>query len=336
MPQLIRPLRQRIQLFAGLLAAVSLCANAVGPLPGMPRVGPLAAQAPGEFPTTDASALLAAPADDGPTLSRIRERGRIVLGYRQTAIPFSYVDGNDAPTGLAWAMCQRIVLALQRELAMPELRVTPVRVIEQMRAPMLRGEAIDIDCAPSTVTAARARQVAFSLPYYASDIRLMVRQGSGIDSIDHLRGLRLAVVQGTTAERIVRARHARAGFQLLMARDYADAFRMLRERRAQALALDDVLLAGLRATSRTPDDFEIVGLPLSDRPEQYALVLPKGDADFKARVDDVLARMFRDGEMARLQQEWFQAAVPPYGHRLGIDPSADALALWESGAGIVE
>ncbi|WP_167370665.1 amino acid ABC transporter substrate-binding protein [Pandoraea vervacti] len=299
----------------------------------MPRLSAVAATAQ-VTPSVAGEGAWAAdsPADDAPTIARIRERGRILLGYRQAAIPFSYVDANDQPMGLSWALCQRIVPALQRAMAMPELRSTPVRVIEQMRGPLIKGDAIDIDCAPSTVTAERAQRVAFSLPYYAAHIRLMVRQGTGIESIGDMRGLRLVVVQGTTAERIVRAQHARTGFQLLMARDYDDAFRMLRERRAQALALDDVLLEGLRATSRAPNAYRIVGAPLSDQPEYYALVLPPDDPAFKAQVDAVLASMFRSGEMAQLQREWFQAALPPYGHRLALEPGAEVLTLWENGA----
>ncbi len=316
---------------ATMLASPNATLAAEPPMAGMPRLSTVAAsaQAPA-FPPDTSFAPTPAIADT-PTTARIRERGRILLGYRQTAVPFSYVDADDQPMGLAWALCQRVVTSLQQEMAMPELRVTPVRVIEQMRAPMVKGDAIDIDCAPSTVTASRGQQVAFSLPYYAANVRLMVRKGTGVASIDDLRGLRLAVVQGTTAERLVRAQHARAGFQLLMARDYDEAFRMLKERRAQALALDDVLLEGLRATSKTPDAYRIVGAPLTTQPEYYALVLPKDDPEFKARVDAALTAIFRSGEMAQLQQQWFQAVIPPYGHRLAVEPSPQTLTLWETG-----
>jgi glutamate/aspartate transport system substrate-binding protein len=300
-------------------------------LPGMPRLNgivppPYAIDASAPDLSPEAAAALP------PTMARIRERGRIVLGYRQSAAPFSYVDANDQPIGLAWALCQRVVAVLQREMAMSSLPVTAVRVIEQMRAPLVEADAIDIDCAPSTVTATRGRQVAFSLPYYASNVRLMVRRGSGIASLDDMRGLRLVVVQGTTAERLVRAQHARSGFQLLMARDYGDAFRMLRAHRAQAFALDDVLLEGLRATGKTPDAFEIVGPALSEQPESYALVLPKDDPAFKTHVDAALAQIFQNGEMAQLQYEWFQSPLPPYGHNLRSAPSADVVALWAAGA----
>lgn len=329
-------------LHRGLTAAVGLAlvipaAAPAGapPVPGLPRVSAAAlplSVADLAAASGDGTASLATISEASPTMARIRERGRIVLGYRQTAVPFSYVDAKDRPMGLAWALCQRVVQALQREMALPELRSTPVRVIEQMRAPLIKGDAIDIDCAPSTVTVARERQVAFSLPYYAARVRLMVRHGAGIQSINDMRGLRLAVVQGTTAERLVRARHARAGFQLLMARDYDDAFRMLREHRAQALALDDVLLEGLRATSRSPDAFRIVGPPLATQPEYYALALPKDDPAFKARVDAALADIFGSGDIRQLQRDSFQTAVPPFGHKLNVVPSPDVLALWDAGA----
>ncbi|VVE36654.1 Glutamate/aspartate import solute-binding protein [Pandoraea pneumonica] len=279
--------------------------------------------------TSDAEPTLTAVS---PTLERIRQRGRIELGYRQSAVPFSFVDHKDQPTGLAWALCQKIVPAIQRELAMPQLERVPVRVIEQMRAPLVKGEAIDIDCAPSTLTAERAEQVAFSVPYYAAHVRLMVRRGSGIGSIDAMRGLRLVVVQGTTAERLVRARQAQVGFQLLMARDYDEAFHLLRDRRVQAMALDDVLLQGLRTTTKRPDAFRVVGPPLSDAPEYYALVLRRDDPAFKALVDAALMDIFRSGEMARLQGRWFQNPTPPHGVNLHMLPSPEVQALWEVGA----
>jgi len=290
-----------------------------------PALAPNSAPAPAEADAGDTLTTAS------PTLERIRQRGRIELGYRQSAVPFSFADKHEQPQGLAWAMCQKIVPAIQRELGLPHLARVPVRVIEQMRAPLVKGDAIDIDCAPSTVTPERAEQVAFSLPYYAAHVRLMVRRGSGIGSIDAMRGLRLVVVQGTTAERLVRARQADVGFQLLMARDYDEAFHLLREQRGQALALDDVLLQGLRTTTKTPDAFRVVGPPLADTPEYYALVLRKDDPAFKAVVDAALVELFRNGEMARLQGRWFQNPTPPYGVNLHMLPSPEVQALWEAG-----
>lgn len=301
------------------------CAAPVGATPiGVPTASAPELTAPAE---TDAGNTLTTAS---PTLERIRQRGRIELGYRQSAVPFSFADKHEQPQGLAWALCQKIVPAIQRELGLPQLDSVPVRVIEQMRAPLVKGDAIDIDCAPSTLTPERAEQVAFSLPYYAAHVRLMVRRGSGIGSIDAMRGLRLVVVQGTTAERLVRARQAEIGFQLLMARDYDEAFHLLREQRGQALALDDVLLQGLRTTTKTPDAFRVVGPPLADTPEYYALVLRKDDPAFKAVVDAALVELFRSGEMARLQGHWFQNPTPPYGVNLHMLPSPEVQALWEA------
>ncbi|WP_157122742.1 hypothetical protein [Pandoraea oxalativorans] len=140
-----------------MLASPDATLAAEPPMAGMPRLSTVAApaQAPA-FPSDTASAQTPSVADT-PTTARIRERGRILLGYRQSAVPFSYVDANDQPMGLAWALCERIVTSLRQEMAMPELRITPVRVIEQMRGPLVKGDAIDIDCAPSTVTASRGQ-----------------------------------------------------------------------------------------------------------------------------------------------------------------------------------
>lgn len=301
------------------------------------------------------------------TLRKIRESGRIVLGYREAAMPFSYTDAQERPMGLAWSLCERVVQGLDEGVGRGGERVgtgtadqsqgapgtaamntaagdsantqptsskapqiVPVRVVDQLRMPMLAGRAIDIDCAPATINAVRERQVDFSLPYYAAHVRLMVRKGSQVHRLADMRGLRLAVVAGTTAERLARKKQSALGYQLIIERDYDEAFHMLSTGRAQAMALDDVLLAGLRANSKTPGAFKIVGPPLAT--EHYALVLPKGDAVFKARVDAVLADLFRNGEMAKLQKQWLQGPTPPNGVNLGFAPTPEVLEMWRKGA----
>lgn len=279
---------------------------------------------------TAASAVAATSINSADTLRKIRQSGRIALGYRETAVPFSYVDSAEHPMGLSWALCSRVVSALRREPGMPSVNVLPVRVTDAMRSTLVAGRSVDIDCAPASITAAREQQVAFSLPYYAADIRLMVQRGSGIGTIDAMRGKRLVVAAGTTAERLVRGLEAKIGFKLMIVRDYPEAFRMLQVGRAQAMAFDDVLLAGLRATSKAPDSYRIVGEPLAT--EQYALVLPKNDPALKALVDGVLADLFRSGEMAQLQKRWFQAPTPPHGTNLRFAPSEAVKAIWAEGA----
>src|SRR5262245_50264513 len=50
------------------------------------------------------------------TLKNIKETGAITLGFRDSSIPFSYLDDNQKPVGFAMDICYKIVDAVKKEL----------------------------------------------------------------------------------------------------------------------------------------------------------------------------------------------------------------------------
>jgi glutamate/aspartate transport system substrate-binding protein len=42
------------------------------------------------------------------TLDKIKATGTILIGYRETSIPFSFVDKDRKPTGYSVELCERI------------------------------------------------------------------------------------------------------------------------------------------------------------------------------------------------------------------------------------
>ena len=57
------------------------------------------------------------------TLKTIKESGAITLGYRDSSIPFSYLDDNQKPVGFAMDICYKIVDAVKKELKLDKLEV---------------------------------------------------------------------------------------------------------------------------------------------------------------------------------------------------------------------
>ena len=47
------------------------------------------------------------------TLKKIKETGTINIGYRDSSIPFSYLDDNQKPIGFAIDICNKIVDAVK-------------------------------------------------------------------------------------------------------------------------------------------------------------------------------------------------------------------------------
>ena len=91
---------------------------------------------------------------------------------------------------------------------------------------------------------------------------------------------------------------------------------LLADGNAAAFAMDDVLLAGLRANQPRPGDFALVGKPMNIEP--YAIMLPRGDAPLKKVVDDEMRRIIQSGEINTLYAKWFQAPIAPRGINLGL------------------
>ena len=58
------------------------------------------------------AAALAAQAGESATLRKIRESGVITIGYRESQLPFSYLDGGQHPVGYTMDICERIVEAV--------------------------------------------------------------------------------------------------------------------------------------------------------------------------------------------------------------------------------
>jgi glutamate/aspartate transport system substrate-binding protein len=103
-------------------------------------------------------------------------------------------------------------------------------------------------------------------------------------------------------------------FNELSGKDTSDTFLLLSGDRAVAMILEDVQLAGLIARAGNPGDFRILDERLRDEP--YGFMFRKDDPQFKALVDETLAKLMKSGEINELYAKWFTKPVPPAGVNL--------------------
>jgi glutamate/aspartate transport system substrate-binding protein len=78
---------------------------------------------------------------------------------------------------------------------------------------------------------------------------------------------------------------------------------------AEGFAMDDVLLYGLIAGRPDPARFKVVGKYLTIEP--LAIMLAKGDAQFKKIVDDEMRRLIYSREALALHDRWLTRPIPP-------------------------
>ncbi|MBL0727969.1 amino acid ABC transporter substrate-binding protein [Piscinibacter sp. HJYY11] len=266
--------------------------------------------------------LLAA-AQAESTLDKIKSSGAIAVGYRESSIPFSYLGADAQPTGFGWEICSRIVDRVRKETGRPDLKVTTQAVTSQNRIPLIQNGTIDIECGSTTNNSERAKQVAFSINYFYTGTRLLVKAGSPVRSVADLKDKKVVATTGTTNFQVMRKVNAerQLGFELLGAKDHAEAALMLQQGRVEAFGMDDILLYGLRASSQNPAELAVVGEPLQVEP--YAVMLRKGDAKFKKLVDDTIATLAQSGEFEVLYRKWFQSPIPPRGINLNAPMSPE-------------
>lgn len=244
------------------------------------------------------------------TLAKIAESGEIVLGHRESSVPFAYLDENQKPVGYSIDLCMKIVDAVAEELGQ-ELTVKYVPVNPKTRIALMANGTIDLECGSTTNNLTRQQQVEYLPVTFVTGTKIMVRKDSGINSVLDLDGKAVALAQGTTNERAVLAAVEEAGLdvKVLPVRDHAEGMLSLETDRVDAYATDHILLFGLISKSKNPDDFTVVGDFLSFDP--YALMVRRDDSAFELVGKKALAEVFRSGEINEIYGKWFDPLGVP-------------------------
>src|SRR5258705_2163378 len=258
------------------------------------------------------------------TLKKIKETGAITIGYRDSSIPFTYLNDSERPIGLAIDICYRIVEAVKKELKLDKLEVMLNPVTSSTRIPLLANGTIDLECGSTTNNPERLKQVAFTNTHFLTATRFVSKKSSNLNSIDDLKGKSVVSSSGTTnIKQLTEAKAARnLGINIIPAKEHAESFLMVETDRAVAAVLDDILLASFVAGSKDPGAYVISRDALS-KPEPYGIMLRKDDPAFKKVVDAATAALYQGGEGQKLYDKWFMQKIPPKGLNLNAPISAE-------------
>jgi len=251
------------------------------------------------------------------TLKNIKETGAITLGYRESSIPFSYLDDNQKPVGYAMDICYKIVDAVKKELKLDKLEVKLNPVTSATRIPLIANGTVDLECGSTTNNAERQKQVSFTNTHFLTASRYVSKKSSSINAIDDLKGKTVVSTAGTTnIKQLTEANAARGlNINIIPAKDHAEAFLMVETDRAAAFVMDDILLASLVASSKEPAAY-VISKDAFSKPEPYGIMLRKDDPAFKKVVDAASAAVYTSGEGEKIYNKWFMEKIPPKGLNL--------------------
>ena len=262
------------------------------------------------------------------TLAKIKDSGVIVVGHRESSIPFSYYGKNQEVIGYSQDYSNLIVEAVKKELNMPDLKVKYLPVTSKTRIQLLNNNTYDFECGSTTNNLVRQKTVDFSNTIFIVGTRFLVKADSNISSLEDLKGKNVVTTAGTTSEiRLNQINNKeKLNIRIITPKDHGDAFNALETGRAAAFLMDDALLAGERSRAINPSEWKIIGEPLSY--ESYGCMLRKGDDQFKQLMDKAIADAQTSGKALESYNKWFTQPVPPKGANMELEISPKMVELF--------
>lgn len=253
--------------------------------------------------STSAVAQTSLPAD----LQELAQAGEVVIGVREDALPFAFVDQDGVPKGYAIDICNRIVQNLRTVLGKPDLRVRYNTLTIATRTLLVRERVVDMECGATSNTRERAGDFDFSVAYGVEQAQLISPKSKPLTSLDQLRGQKLAVTTGSSSAAWLATRGA--GADLVPVRNAGRGYFAIVDGQAVAyLGSGEVFLGEVLRRGGKTDDFHRVTLNDGGF-EPLAVMMRKGRTGLKQVADDTIRSMSKAGELNALYTKWFQSPI---------------------------
>jgi ABC-type amino acid transport substrate-binding protein len=240
------------------------------------------------------------------TLQRVADSGTFTIGYVPDSAPMSFNDENGKPTGYSIALCLHVANAVKAAAGVEQLEIRYVPLVSlEDRLSAVQNHTVDIECGATTVTLSRRERVDFSLMTFITGAAVLSTSAKPIQSIQDLSGKTVAVIKGTTTEsglrKFISGNDLKISLRIIETRN--EGMELLNSGKVDGFASDRAMLVGLAFRSGDRSRYAITRDVFSFEP--YALMLPRGDTNFRLVIDSALASLYRDARILRLYQDWF-------------------------------
>jgi ABC-type amino acid transport substrate-binding protein len=226
------------------------------------------------------------------TLDKISETGTLTIGTRTGSPPFAYVNPRNEWVGFSIDLVEELIKpAVEKKIGKP-VKVEKKESTPPTRIPLLSSGAVDLIAGTMTDTRTRRDSVDFSITFFVTGSQFLVKKGSPIKGVKSIDGKRVAMQQGSTQARIIREKAPKAVIREFP--DQPSAFQALVQGQVDAFT---------KAKSPNPAQWEIVGDFYSYEP--YGMAMRKGDADFRAVVNNGLMDGIESGKFFEIYDKWF-------------------------------
>jgi polar amino acid transport system substrate-binding protein len=278
-------------------------------------------------PTATSGAARAGAAAPLPKLpADIAARKRFIIGVKCDTPPFGYLDVRGKNAGVD----VEIAKWFARYAFGREQRLSFVCAPTAVREPLLTGGRVDLVISTFTYTADRDTRIDFSRAYYKATGRLLVKNGSPIQSLNDIRGRKVATTPGSIYDRWMRRCFPTA--EVLAVESVTAAVIAFNQGRADAVMFDDTSLALQAATdpnAKLTDDLFLEA--------PYGIGIKQGNTQLKRWVDarlnlmkqkDIFQQIIRNNVAPRFVAAFSRNILRPnntFTYRAASLPSVDTV-----------
>jgi polar amino acid transport system substrate-binding protein len=204
-------------------------------------------------------------------LYEVLDRGVVRVGTGSTNPPWHFEDAQGELVGMDVDMGKLLAKGLFED----ETKVEFVLQGSDARIPNLVTNKVDIAIQFMTITAGRAQQVEFTIPYYREGVGLLLREGGAHGSYEDLKAagseVTISVLQNVYAEDIVHAALPEA--QVLQLDSQANVVQAVAAGRADAGAIDQSTVSWI--VVQQPGEYRDSGYGWY--PQSYGAAVKPGD-----------------------------------------------------------
>ena len=229
--------------------------------------------------TAMVAASLATGAVAADRLETIKARGKILVGTGSTNPPWHFKDDQGNLVGYDVDMGHILAKGIFDDPAKVEYVVQS----SDSRIPNVLTDKVDITCQFMTVTAGRAQQVDFTIPYYREGVGLLLIKNGKYKNFEELKAAgssaTVSVLQNVYAEEMVHQALPQAKVDQYDSVDLM--YQALNSNRADAAATD--MSSAKWFVLQNPDQYVEGGYGWN--PQTYSCAVKKGDLEFLHFVD---------------------------------------------------
>ena len=238
------------------------------------------------------------------SLAQLKSRGVFVLGLDDSFPPMGFRDESNEIVGfdidLAKTVCQRLGV---------KFKAQPINWDSKEQE--LSSGKIDCIWNGLTITEDRKKALSFTKPYLANKQVVVVRKDSGFKALADLKGKKIALQSGSSAEDAVND-----------SPDFKNGVKEIVQLDQNLMALNDLVIGGVDGVvmdsivaeyAIKQSKLPLVTLEESLAAEEYGVAFRKNDVKLTEAVQKTLEEMAADGTVEKISYAWFGSDITVIG-----------------------